>query len=150
MTPTKNEISKKISLVKENFTKQKKKIELDFYKTKKGTKNCKKISEITDKLIEGIFTLTPETREIKSNLLILAVGGYGRKQLAPYSDIDLLFAHNQVLKREKLKRIIEFILYPLWDLGLKVGYSVRNFKEIISFSKKDHTIKTRGTKQRKI
>ena len=45
MTPTKNEISKKISLVKENFTKQKKKIELDFYKTKKGTKNCKKFQK---------------------------------------------------------------------------------------------------------
>ena len=41
-----------------------------------------------------------------------------------------------------IKKFVEFILYPLWDLGYKIGYAVRNFKQVGEFSKKDHVIKT--------
>ena len=50
--------------------------------------------------------------------------------------------YNKNLKKPVLKVIIEFILYPLWDLGLKVGYAVRTYEEIILYSKKDQVIKT--------
>ena len=65
-----------------------------------------------------------------------------KKTISPYSDIDLVFAYNKNLKKPVLKVIIEFILYPLWDLGLKVGYAVRTYEEIILYSKRDQVIKT--------
>ena len=57
-------------------------------------------------------------------LAVVAVGGYGRGELAPYSDIDLLFLFpwKQTAHGEQ---IVEYMLYMLWDLGLKVGHSTR-------------------------
>ncbi|MDR3440404.1 [protein-PII] uridylyltransferase [Telmatospirillum sp.] len=72
---------------------------------------------------------------------VVAVGGYGRGELAPQSDIDLLFvlpykrtSHNE--------QIVEYILYMLWDLGLKVGHSTRSIDECIRQAKADMTIRT--------
>jgi [protein-PII] uridylyltransferase len=95
-----------------------------------------------DELIQKIYSVLLPIIDNEKLILILAVGGYGRNQLAPFSDIDLLFGYDQTLTKDKVKKIVEFFLYPLWDLGIKVGYAVRNFKEIISFSKRDAIIKT--------
>ena len=63
------------------------------------------------------------------------------RQLAPYSDIDLLFIYD-FKDLEVIEKIVKEFLYPLWDLGLKVGYAVRSLKESIIFSEKDQIIKT--------
>ena len=73
-----------------------------------------------------MFPLVSPTKG--ENISIVAVGGYGRAEMAPYSDIDLLFVtpYKQTAWGEN---VIETILYILWDLGLKVGHSVRNIDE---------------------
>ncbi|MET0546528.1 MAG: [protein-PII] uridylyltransferase, partial [Caulobacterales bacterium] len=74
-------------------------------------------------------------------LSVIAVGGYGRGELAPSSDIDLLFlrAYKQTAWAES---VIEYMLYMLWDMGLKVGHSARNIDECLKLAKDDHTIAT--------
>ncbi|WP_419903106.1 [protein-PII] uridylyltransferase [Kiloniella sp.] len=72
---------------------------------------------------------------------VVAVGGYGRGELAPHSDVDLLF----LLPYKKVPRteqVVETMLYFLWDLNFKVGHSVRNVKECIRSSQSDLTINT--------
>ena len=72
---------------------------------------------------------------------VVAVGGYGRGELAPHSDIDLLFLLPYKLT-PRAEQIVEFILYMLWDLGLKVGHATRSSDECIRLSKSDITIRT--------
>ena len=65
---------------------------------------------------------------------IIAVGGYGRGELAPHSDLDLLFLLPNDLKKNEIKKtqdIIQQILYVLWDLGYKVGHSTRTIDDCI-------------------
>jgi [protein-PII] uridylyltransferase len=75
------------------------------------------------------------------HMAVLAVGGYGRGTLAPSSDIDLLF----VLPWKQTpwgEQVVEYMLYVLWDLGLKVGHATRNIDECIRLSRSDFTIRT--------
>jgi [protein-PII] uridylyltransferase len=74
-------------------------------------------------------------------MTLLAVGGYGRGALAPYSDLDLLFLRpwKETAAGESLT---EFMLYALWDLGLKVGWASRTIPETLKLAKEDMTIRT--------
>jgi [protein-PII] uridylyltransferase len=72
---------------------------------------------------------------------LLAVGGYGRGQLAPFSDIDLLFLR-PYKQTAHVESVIEFMLYALWDLGFKVGHASRTIDECIRLSRGDITIRT--------
>jgi len=74
-------------------------------------------------------------------LAVVAVGGYGRGELAPYSDIDLLFLFpwKQTARGEQ---VVEYMLYMLWDMGLKVGHSTRSIEDCIRLAKQDLTIRT--------
>ncbi len=74
-------------------------------------------------------------------LAIVAVGGYGRREMAPHSDVDLLFLlpYKQTPHSEQ---ITEYMLYALWDLGLKVGHATRSVDECLSMSRKDITVRT--------
>lgn len=74
-------------------------------------------------------------------LAIVAVGGYGRGELAPHSDIDLLFLHDYKLSA-RVEQIVETVLYTLWDMGLKVGQSTRSVEDCIRQAKNDWTICT--------
>ena len=100
-------------------------------------------SKNVDFLISELYKkVNKKLNGITKNLIVCAVGGYGRKQLAPYSDIDLLFIHNDFDNNDKLEKSIQFILYPLWDLGFNVGHATRSIKQASEFSKKDHTVRT--------
>ena len=72
---------------------------------------------------------------------IVAVGGYGRGMLAPFSDIDLLF-----LLPDKpppgVEKVVEALLYVLWDLKLKVGHATRTVDECLRQARADMTIRT--------
>ncbi len=72
---------------------------------------------------------------------LAAVGGYGRGELAPFSDVDLLFLlpYKQTPRGEQL---VEYILYLLWDLGLKVGHATRSVDECLRHARRDTTILT--------
>ena len=82
-------------------------------------------------------TLFPGT---ENNLALVAVGGYGRKELAPYSDIDILFLIREENKENQ--ELISFLTSVLWDTGLKVGSSVRTPAECISEAERDMSIRT--------
>lgn len=74
-------------------------------------------------------------------IAVLAVGGYGRAEMAPHSDVDIAF-----LTPDKptawCEQMIEAMLYFLWDLGLKVGHSSRSLDEMIRMTRSDLTIRT--------
>ncbi len=72
---------------------------------------------------------------------LVATGGYGRGVLAPYSDIDLLFLCDGSAG-PRSQRTVEFTLYLLWDLGLKVGHATRGVKDCLDEAAKDVTILT--------
>ena len=72
---------------------------------------------------------------------LLAVGGYGRRELHPYSDVDLailLGARLSATDKKAIERLVTF----LWDIGLEVGHSVRTMKEAVSAARDDITIMT--------
>ncbi|HND61762.1 MAG TPA: [protein-PII] uridylyltransferase [Opitutaceae bacterium] len=72
---------------------------------------------------------------------LLALGGYGRRELSPLSDIDVMFLFPAKTRQPTVKPLLEHltqeILYPLWDSGLKVGHSTRNVDEVFVEARKD-------------
>jgi [protein-PII] uridylyltransferase len=111
-----------------------------------GLRCAARLSYLMDALISATFDFArthvfAAADSPAERIAIVAVGGYGRATLAPGSDIDLLF----LLPNRQTPlgtKIIEFILYCLWDLGLKVGHSSRNVDECIRLSRADMTIRT--------
>lgn len=77
----------------------------------------------------------------EQGLTLIAVGGYGRGELHPYSDIDLLILTDSRLSKTQQELIGQFITV-LWDLRLEVGHSVRTIKETISIGREDITVAT--------
>ncbi|MEM9970331.1 MAG: [protein-PII] uridylyltransferase, partial [Pseudomonadota bacterium] len=74
-------------------------------------------------------------------LALLAVGGYGRGEMAPHSDVDLLFLMPWKIT-PWAESLIESMLYIFWDLHLKVGHSSRTIRDCVRLSKEDYTIRT--------
>ncbi|MCG2839442.1 [protein-PII] uridylyltransferase [Sandaracinobacter sp. RS1-74] len=74
-------------------------------------------------------------------LSMVAVGGYGRAEMAPFSDIDLMFL-SPLRNTAWVEQVVEAVLYILWDLGLKVGHSTRTVDDMIRMAKGDLTVKT--------
>ena len=72
---------------------------------------------------------------------VAAVGGFGRAELAPYSDLDLLFLRGWKQSAWE-ESVIEYMLYMLWDLGLKVGHAARSVEDCIKRAKSDQQILT--------
>ena len=82
-----------------------------------------------------------QSRSQLKGLAMLAVGGYGRAEMAPHSDTDLLFL-TPSKPSAWAESVIESCLYILWDLRLKVGHSTRSIAETLSRAKGDFTIRT--------
>ena len=97
------------------------------------------IRVLYDFVVETVYPLANPTEGEK--MAIVAVGGYGRGELAPYSDIDLLFLL-PYKRTPHTEQVIEFLLYLLWDLGLKVGQATRSVAECLRYARDDLTIRT--------
>jgi [protein-PII] uridylyltransferase len=112
-----------------------------------GLRTARSISRFQDDLIKIIYEYVINYVCISNapmeeeNLCLVAVGGYGRGTLAPFSDIDLLFLYPNKLTTWT-ESVIENILYILWDLGFKVGHATRNLQQCLKSSKSDFTIRT--------
>ena len=72
---------------------------------------------------------------------LIAVGGYGRKELCLFSDIDILILFNRKIPKTA-KSLSEELFYPLWDLGLELGYGVRTIKDCLNLSRDDFEVLT--------
>ncbi|MBL6078054.1 [protein-PII] uridylyltransferase [Belnapia sp. T18] len=79
--------------------------------------------------------------EAEAPFALVATGGYGRGVLAPFSDIDLLFLTDGQAG-PRAQRVVEFILYLLWDLGLKVGHATRSIRDCMEEAGRDATVLT--------
>ncbi|MEI6798381.1 MAG: [protein-PII] uridylyltransferase [Pseudomonadota bacterium] len=102
------------------------------------------------RLTDGLLLLAYEAAEalhplqIKADaerLCVLAVGGFGRSEMAPQSDVDLLFLYPWKIT-PRGESVIETLLYILWDLKLKVGHSSRTVKDCLRLGREDITIRT--------
>src|SRR5512139_2013132 len=89
-------------------------------------------SERVDNLIRTTFQKA-QSQTSSLSVCLMAVGGYGRAELAPHSDIDLLLLYS-ASKKEDLPPLVEKILYPLWDLGLDVSCSSRSIDESLKMA----------------
>jgi len=75
-------------------------------------------------------------------IALVALGGYGRRELAPFSDVDLLVLHATGEPPAFVKLASERLVYQLWDLNLEVGYSVRDLVACEALAEQDHTART--------
>ncbi|MBV8400481.1 MAG: hypothetical protein JOZ17_17330 [Acetobacteraceae bacterium] len=104
-------------------------------------------ARLLGKLVDGVianlydYAIAETGFEEPKHLSIAATGGHGRGVLAPFSDIDLLFLTGETPSAAVL-RLVEFMLYFLWDLGLKVGHATRSIEECLVEGGKDTTIRT--------
>ena len=102
---------------------------------------------LIDQLLRLLYDITTTRLHPNANptgaerLVLIAVGGYGRGEMAPYSDVDIGFL-TPWKQPAWVEQVIESMLYSLWDLGLKVGHSSRSLDEMIRQSKADITVRT--------
>jgi len=117
-----------------------------------GTRVARARAIMIDVLLENLFQFATAIYETEHGPLpcqvcIAALGGYGRAEMCPWSDVDIMFLYpgrTGIGKSPRLKKVIsDTVLYMLWDLGLKVGYSTRTIKEAVEEAKK--TIETKNS-----
>lgn len=96
-------------------------------------------TRMIDRLLGALYALF--ARPGASGVALMAVGGYGREELYPFSDIDLQFLYSEGEKKEAA-RVAEAILYVLWDLGFKVGQAHRTLKQTLDDARADHVVCT--------
>src|SRR4029434_4801912 len=74
-------------------------------------------------------------------LVVVALGGYGRRELHPLSDIDLMMVYDGELS-PYVQRMMQELLYSLWDLGLQVGHSLRSLDDCVAMARTDFPSRT--------
>src|SRR6476646_9459897 len=114
-----------------------------------GREICALRVELIDVLMQHIFeaavSLAVRDRGLSPTpLTLIALGGYGRRELNPFSDVDIMFLHekNRGEITAYAAQAIEQILYLLWDVGFKVGHSSRSIKEAVELANRDMLTKT--------
>ncbi len=106
-----------------------------------GLQAGRMLAELTDGLVVALFAHAQAALGEAETLSVAATGGYGRGTLAPFSDVDLLFLTPREATAH-IHAVVEYMLYFLWDLGLKVGHATRSVEECLSEGAKDVTIRT--------
>jgi len=116
-----------------------------------GREICQARAAILDALLRHLWVtaksnLSAEAQQEFPPLALVAIGGFGRAELNPHSDIDFMFLHTGQVVAGKplpyLAKLTDGILYPLWDLGLKIGYSVRDLDDCVKVANTDMQSKT--------
>jgi [protein-PII] uridylyltransferase len=97
-------------------------------------------------IVEAIQKNIPPDKN-SANWALVAIGGYGRGELNPHSDIDFMFLHDgSLVSRGKpvtyLKELTDGVLYTLWDIGLKIGHSTRSIGDCVNVANADMQSKT--------
>lgn len=101
-----------------------------------GHELLRRQTALADEFIAGHFTASQAVQSVRGKIALLALGGYGRRELYPYSDIDLLLLHDRRAAKD-MQPVAEAVLYPLWDSGYEVGHSVRTPDEAVRFARTD-------------
>jgi [protein-PII] uridylyltransferase len=113
----------------------------------RGHETAGLLCQVADEVITALYDFTT-THVFRARnptegerFALVAVGGYGRGQLAPSSDIDLLFLRSYK-ETPWSESVTEFMLYMLWDMSLKVGHASRTVDECLRLARDDHTVQT--------
>ena len=137
-----------VSLLKELKSKGFDRISFELRKNPlKARKAISSYAFLTDCLVTSAWKFATEIQFPSHNpteaekLSIISVGGYGRREMAPFSDVDLLFLTPYKMTPWS-ENVIETVLYLLWDLKLKVGHSSRSIKDCLRLGSEDYTIRT--------
>ena len=139
--------AKVLQLLKERIAEGRKVAETLLMEDEAGIVCSIRLCHLMDEVIRCLYDFAAnhvyraQNRSAAERMAVVAVGGYGRGTLAPGSDIDLLFLlpYKQTPWGEQ---IAEYMLYMLWDLGLKVGHATRTIEECLRLSLEDITIRT--------
>jgi [protein-PII] uridylyltransferase len=112
-----------------------------------GREICARRAELIDILLRFVFGAAAAAAhgngESEVPLALIALGGYGRGELNPFSDIDVMLLHRQAAEiSPHMEEMVNQVLYLLWDSGFKVGHSTRSIKEAIAQAKRDMRTKT--------
>lgn len=108
-----------------------------------GTEVVHQLSATMDRMVLRLYQeLSTAADNHQDGLALVAVGGYGRGELNPYSDIDIMFLYDDNLPVGRVEEFAQKLLYFLWDLRLDVGYSVRTITDCVELAARDTTIKT--------
>ena len=99
-----------------------------------ATRERRERSNESDRFLRSLFMSA--ANEI-SGVALAAVGGYGRGELSPGSDLDILFLHNGKVDEKVLGELVNKVLYPLWDKSFKVDHSVRTRTETRESARSD-------------
>jgi [protein-PII] uridylyltransferase len=113
-----------------------------------GREICRLRVELVDVLLRRVFaaaTAYGRDEGVEATpLALIALGGYGRGELNPFSDVDVLFVHSETVSELSpyAAHVIEQVLYLLWDIGFKVGHATRSVGEAIAHANSDMLAKT--------
>ena len=113
-----------------------------------GVETARLIAAVHDVVLKALWHFATRIEHPNANpseserMALCAVGGYGRAEMAPFSDLDLLFLTTDKKTSAYVEQVTEFTLYMLWDLGFKVGHSVRTADQAVKLAKEDQTILT--------
>ncbi len=116
-------------------------------KPTRGRETVTAFAFLIDQLLRLLYDATTHhlypasNRSTGERITLIAVGGYGRGEMAPHSDVDIAFI-TPWKPTGWTEQVIESMLYSLWDLGLKVGHSSRSVDETIRMAKADLTVRT--------
>ena len=143
-----------VGLFRDAMTDARAKVRQDLEEGGDGLRCARHLSNIQDELIRTLFQyvvkhIHPAPEREQRRLVVAAVGGYGRGTLAPGSDIDLLFLLPTKDDAWTVK-VVEAMLYTLWDLRQKVGHSTRSIEECLRYAREDMTIRTALLEARQI
>ncbi len=110
-----------------------------------GREITRQRSDLVDILFRELFdgvVGSISAKGLSGRLCVAAFGGYGRRELTPFSDIDILFLQNGGKQDKEIEEIIRQTLVLLWDLGFKVGHATRTIPQAIKKSNEDMITKT--------
>ncbi|MGO1119445.1 [protein-PII] uridylyltransferase [Rhodovibrionaceae bacterium A322] len=136
-----------LELLKDTLARGREEVRQRFDKGASGQEVARSLCFLSDQIIRVIYDhvdhdLYPNPNpSLGEKISLVAVGGYGRGELAPFSDLDLLFLLPYKMSAHS-EQVVEATLYFLWDLGFKVGHATRSVDDCLRQAKGDNTIAT--------
>jgi [protein-PII] uridylyltransferase len=141
----KERLREKLNLYKKYLKLEEHRLRLKHYSGAGGLEVVRDRATLLDVVLRHLFEGALEFSVFATQtppVALLAIGGYGRGELNPYSDVDILFLHESGKIQADAAEVIEQVLYMLWDIGFKVGHATRSIHDAIRLANSDVLTKT--------
>jgi len=134
------------AIITEKYASGLNRLKEEYDKNPSGHELAMQHSDLVDEVVSSLLGRALDELGLKSetlaqDLAVVALGGYGRRELCPFSDIDLMVLHS-IKDKSLLAAIAEKVFYPLWDLGLQVGHGMRTVKESLQMAAANFELQT--------